>query len=242
MERHGLSTGATAVLMIALAVVLVGCGILLGALVIADDEADSANSAAEQAITEGGAQQRIQKADQAAVATAAVSDAAVKAAEADNDATVKSASAWLAYLQGVAELNRASQQIALAAEQKSKQQKVKRLLRAQVLARAAAVGARANQGIRNAQAKARLRALSKRATVVQGAAQGVQQKLSNAAGRAQQAAQRQLDRLNAQLQRGAARLEQQLQGALAAAAAGELERAIEEIERQLEIPIQLPQG
>jgi hypothetical protein len=37
MERRGLSTGGTITLFVALAVVLVGCGILLGAYVIAPD-------------------------------------------------------------------------------------------------------------------------------------------------------------------------------------------------------------
>ena len=233
MKMQGLSTGATVALVIALAVVLIGSGILLGALVISSDD---------EATSDSLAQQDIRQADRAAVTTALVSDAAIRAEGAESKATVESASASLAYLQGVAALDQANRQIALAAaQQQSKRRQIRRLVQAQILARSAVVGARANESVRNAQAKARLKALSSRASAVQGAARGVQQKLAGAAGRAESAAQRQLSRLNNRLQRGAARLQRQLARALRAEGR-ELQRAIREIERELQQPIAVPLG
>lgn len=232
MERQGLSTGATVALVIALAVVLIGCGILLGALVISSDD----DAAVDPVVQQGTG-----NVNRAAVASALVSDAAIRAEGAKNQAAVDSASASLAYLQGVASLNQANRQIAIAAKRKSRQQKIRKLVQAQVLARSALAGARANEGIRNAQAKRRLKALSTRAAAVQNQARKVRQGLSNAAGQAQRSAQRQLNRLNRQLQRNARRLQRQLDRALRASGR-ELQRAIREIERELERPIAVPFG
>ena len=101
MERQGLSTGATVALMIARGVVLVGSGILLGALVISSDDDAAVDSVAGQ----GNGSVNRTAADRAALATAIVSDAAIRAEGAGNEAAVDSASASLAYLQGVASLN-----------------------------------------------------------------------------------------------------------------------------------------
>ena len=83
-----------------------------------------------------------------AVTTAAIADAAVRASEAQETAKVKSASATLAYLQGVAELDQANRQVALAANEKAKQQQARRLAQAQALARSAALGGASQSGCR----------------------------------------------------------------------------------------------
>ncbi|MCB0829189.1 MAG: hypothetical protein KDB62_10325 [Solirubrobacterales bacterium] len=229
-------------LVVLLALVLVGCGILLGALVISsDDDSTATDQAVDRLVTDSAADNKVQQAERAAATTAAISDAALKASEAENQATVETASAWLAYLQGVASLNQANRQIALAAAQKSKQQQVRRLVQAQALARSAVLGARVNQRVRNVQVKARLEALQTRAAAVQQAAQRVQQKVAKATGKAEQAAQRQVNRLNRRLQRGARRLEQQLRRALRAGGR-ELKQQLRAIERQLKTPIAIPQA
>lgn len=239
MERRGLSTGGTITLFVALAVVLVGCGILLGAYVIAPDgETPTAGPAVGQSVEEPVAREPAEEAVGAAVTIAALSDAAVKAAEADDEANAGSASAWLAYLQGVAALNQANRQIAIAAKQASKKQKIRRLRQAQALVRSVMIGARANEAVRNAQARARLKALVARATAVERAVRRVKRGLAGEAARSERAALQQLHGLKRSLGRSTRLLRRQLRLALRSGGR-EFQRAIRAIERQLRLPVDL---